>query len=264
MRYLNMYDSLSCLNCSACMSACSMENRMRMERDSGVDITRGVNEFLYGSYYLKPERIEVGEYPNSRLLVGFRHCRHCERAACLENCPSKAIERRSGGQVVINESACVGCRTCLDACPFDVPFYDAQTGKAKKCIGCYDRVESGFEPACVSACMSQALFSGPEDEVIAEGERRVAQYSERLGREYVVYGKDRINGSVGRLGWVTIAAKEDAPYYLLPDNPVKPMMRARNTVKTAGAFGTAGVVAGAVLHGLYLFTARKEKVKTHE
>ena len=38
MRYLNMYDSLSCLNCLSCMTACSVENRMRMERDAGVDI----------------------------------------------------------------------------------------------------------------------------------------------------------------------------------------------------------------------------------
>ena len=35
MRYLNLYDSLSCLNCLACMSACSVENRMRLERDAG-------------------------------------------------------------------------------------------------------------------------------------------------------------------------------------------------------------------------------------
>ncbi|MBW2572220.1 MAG: hypothetical protein JRE61_07625 [Deltaproteobacteria bacterium] len=63
MRYLNMYDSLSCLNCLACMSACSMENRMRMERDEGVNLERGVNDYLPGSYYLRPWRREVGKFP---------------------------------------------------------------------------------------------------------------------------------------------------------------------------------------------------------
>nr|WP_320192257.1 4Fe-4S dicluster domain-containing protein [uncultured Desulfobacter sp.] len=261
MRYLNLYDSLSCLNCAACMSACSVENRMRLERDQGVDFTRGVNQYLNGSYYLRPRRMEVGQYPDARVLVGFHHCRHCETAACLENCPANAIERRPGGQVVINESACIGCRTCQDACPFDVPFYDAQSGKAKKCIGCYDRVESGLLPACVDACMSGALISGPEDEVIAEGEKRIAQYSERIGQEYILYGKETINSSVGRLGWLTIAAKQDAPYYLMAYNPVKPMMQARNAVKGIGALGAAGVVAGAALHSLYLFSARKNEVK---
>ena len=41
MRYLNLYDSISCLNCLACMSACSVENRMRLERDVGVSYGAG-------------------------------------------------------------------------------------------------------------------------------------------------------------------------------------------------------------------------------
>ena len=89
MRYLTMYDSISCLNCLACMSACSMENRMRSERDAGVSIERGVNEYLPGSYYLRPWRREVGKYPDSRLLVAFEHCRHCEHAQCLIHCPAR-------------------------------------------------------------------------------------------------------------------------------------------------------------------------------
>ncbi|MGV8075348.1 MAG: 4Fe-4S dicluster domain-containing protein [Syntrophobacteraceae bacterium] len=264
MRYLNMYDSISCLNCLACMSACSVENRMRMERDSGVHIERGVNEYLAGSYYLRPWRREVGEPPNTRLLVAFEHCRHCENAQCLNNCPAKAIERRPAGQVVINESACIGCRTCRDVCPFDIPIYDDQTGKAKKCIGCYDRVESGMQPACISACPTKALVSGPEDEVLAEGERRIATYSKRLGRDYFLYGKDPVNRVVGRLGWVTIAAKEDAEHYDLFADPAKAIMTARDGLKSLGAVGAVGVVAGAALHGLYVFAKRKNHVKEAE
>jgi formate dehydrogenase iron-sulfur subunit len=264
MRYLNMYDSLSCLNCLACMSACSVENRMRMERDEGVSLERGVNDYLPRSYYLRPWRREVGAFPDARLLVAFEHCRHCEIAQCLDNCPSGAIERRPGGQVVINASACIGCRTCRDVCPFNIPFYDNQTGKAGKCIGCYDRVEAGMEPACVSACPSKALVSGPEDEVIAEGERRVARYAERLGREFFLYGKDRINRVVGRLGWVSIAAIEDAKHYDLPAYPAKATMIARDVFKVGGAVGAAGTVAGVALHGLYLFAKRKDQVKAAE
>jgi formate dehydrogenase iron-sulfur subunit len=261
MRYINMYDSISCLNCLACMSACSMENRMRMERDAGVNLERGVNEYLPGSYYLRPWRREVGEFPDARLLVAFEHCRHCENAQCMINCPAKAIERRPGGQVVINESACIGCRTCRDACPFNIPIYDNQTGKAKKCIGCYDRVEAGMAPACVSACPSKALISGPEDEVLAEGTRRVGTYKKRLGRDYILYGKDKINWVVGRLGWVSIAAREDAKHYDLFEYPAKATMIARDAFKISGAVGAAGVVAGAALHGLYLFARRKDQVK---
>ncbi len=261
MRYLIMYDSISCLNCLACMSSCSVENRMRMERDEGVTFERGVNEYLPRSYYLRPWRREVGTYPNARLLVAFEHCRHCEIAQCLDNCPAGAIERRPAGQVVINASACIGCRTCRDVCPYDIPMYDNQTGKAGKCIGCYDRVEAGLKPACVSACPSKALISGPEDVVLSECERRVSNYANRLGRAHVVYGKDKINGVVGRLGWVSIAAEEDAEHYDLFANPVKATMIGRDVFKVGGALGAAGVTAGATLHGLYLLAKRKGQVK---
>jgi formate dehydrogenase iron-sulfur subunit len=242
------------------MSACSVENRMRMERDAGVSIERGVNEYLPGSYYLRPWRREVGEYPDTRLLVAFEHCRHCENAQCLLHCPAGAIERRPAGQVVINPSACIGCRTCRDVCPFNIPIYDHQTGKARKCIGCYDRVEAGMTPVCVSACPSQALISGPEDSVLSAGERRIATYAKRLGRDYVIYGKDKINRLLGRLGWVTIAAKEDAKHYDLPANPAKATMIARDVFKIGGAIGAVGVLAGTALHGLYIFTKRKDRV----
>lgn len=264
MRYLNMYDSLSCLNCLACMSACSVENRMRMQRDEGVSLERGVNDYLPGSYYLRPWRREVGEFPNARLLVAFEHCRHCEISQCLNNCPSEAIERRPTGQVVINASACIGCRTCRDVCPYNIPFYDAQTGKAKKCIGCYDRVEAGLQPACVTACPSEALISGPEDKVIAEGERRVARYARRLGKKYVLYGQDKINRVVGRLGWVSIAAQEDAQHYDLLARPGKATAIGRDAFKIGGAVGAAGTAAGVALHGLYLFARRKDQVNEAE
>lgn len=213
---------------------------------------------------MRPWRREVGQYPDTRLLVAFEHCRHCETAQCLLHCPSGAIERRPAGQVVINDSACIGCRTCRDACPFDIPIYDNQTGKARKCIGCYDRVESGMQPACVVACPSRALISGTEEEVLAEGMRRVAVYEKRLNRDFVLYGKDKVNDVVGRLGWVSIAPKEYAEHYDLFAKPAKATMIARDGIKCLGALGAAGVLAGAALHGVYVLARRKEHVKAAE
>ena len=63
MKQLMLYDTMSCLNCFACMSACSVENRMRMERDQGIHIESALNDFLPASYYLTPVRQEVGDYP---------------------------------------------------------------------------------------------------------------------------------------------------------------------------------------------------------
>ena len=118
-----------------------------------------------------------------------------------------------------------------------------------------------MKPACVTACPSKALISGPENIVLSEGERRISNYANRLGRDYVLYGKDKINRVVGRLGWVSIAAREDAKHYDLFANPAKATMIARDVFKIGGAVGTAGAVAGAALHGLYLFAKRKDHVK---
>lgn len=264
MKQLMMYDTMSCLNCLACMSACSVENRMRMERDQGIHLERSVNDFLPGSYYLTPVREEVGEYPDSRVIVGFHHCRHCEYSPCLDACPSGAIERRDGGQVVINPSACIGCRTCSDACPFNVPFYDNRTGKAAKCIGCFDRVESGRKQSCVSACPTGALISGSESEILAEGEKRMALYRKRVGGDYLLYGIKSLSSSVGKTGWITLAPTEYLGAYLLPANPGKLTMDVRNLSKIAGVAGLAGVGAGIALHSLHWLANRKEKVKEEE
>lgn len=264
MRHLMLYDTLSCLNCFACMSACSAENRMRMARDEGIHIERSSNALLPETFYFTPVRREVGAYPKARVLVAFHHCRHCEHAPCLANCPSGAIERRPGGQVVINASACIGCRTCIDVCPYDVPRYDPVSNTAKKCIGCYDRVESGRQQVCVSACPAGALVSGSEAEVIAEGEKRLGRYAERLGGEYMLYGKEAVNATVGRTGWLTLAPKALAEAYLLPENPVKRTMQARQGSKTLGTMGLAGIGAGAALHSLHWLSARKKKVREEE
>lgn len=121
-----------------------------------------------------------------------------------------------------------------------------------------------MSPACVSSCPSRALVSGPEDEVLAEGRRRIETYTKRLGREFILYGADTVNSVVGRLGWVSIASREDAEHYDLPAKPGKATMMARDLVKVGGVVGAAGVVAGAALHALYLFSKRKEQVSSAE
>jgi hypothetical protein len=92
----------------------------------------------------------------------------------------------------------------------------------------------------------------------------VAQYTKRLGGEYILYGKDEINTYVGRTGWLTLAPAEYAGEYLLPENPVKRIMQARQGSKALGAMGLAGIGAGAALHSLHWLTARKKKVREEE
>ncbi len=262
--YAICYDSQACLRCFTCAVSCSVENRVRLAKTNSMAIENGVNTALPQLNYLYPIQREYGKYPKSYKITELHHCMHCENSPCANNCPSKAIERRAGGQVVIHQDRCVGCRTCQDACPFDVPVYDKTSNSSYKCIMCYDRVESGLQPACVGSCIGDSLFSGSRDEVVAKAKARAKQYSEQFGKEYIVYGADKINEYVGRCGWMTIVAADEMEKYGLPKNPIRSSMVLRQTTKTFGLGASAAVAIGAGSHFLYWLANRKESLAAQE
>ena len=82
-------------------------------------------------------------------------CLQCETALCMEICPTGAICRDPDtGALAVDESACVGCRMCMVACPFGCIHFESSRGVAAKCNLC------GGEPRCVQNCMSGALQFG--------------------------------------------------------------------------------------------------------
>jgi len=84
-------------------------------------------------------------------------CFHCDDAPCLITCPTGAINRdEKTGLVGADKSKCIGCHSCLMACPFGAPKFDGD-GKMEKCGGCRIRVENGLVPACVRICPTKAL-----------------------------------------------------------------------------------------------------------
>jgi len=54
------------------------------------------------------------------------------------------------------------------ACPFGVITLDAKGRTIIKCDQCFERVEHGELPACVSACPTGALQFKPLEDVVAE------------------------------------------------------------------------------------------------
>lgn len=61
------------------------------------------------------------------------------------------------GMTVMDRSRCIGCHSCAMACPFGIPRFSPEDGKVVKCDGCFVRLESGLQPACVRACAFGAL-----------------------------------------------------------------------------------------------------------
>ena len=79
-------------------------------------------------------------------------CLQCDDPACVSVCPVKALSRNSGlGYVKLNLSLCIGCKLCLQACPFGAISYDFVKREVIKCEFC------DGDPACVKFCETQAL-----------------------------------------------------------------------------------------------------------
>ena len=125
-------DLRRCIGCHACSVACKAEN----------DVPVGV-------YRAWVKYVDKGVYPNVTRQFLPRLCNHCKSPSCVRVCPTKATYKRGDGAVVVDNGKCIGCRSCMTACPYDARFLNAVTKTADKCTFCVHRIEKGLLPACV-------------------------------------------------------------------------------------------------------------------
>lgn len=144
-------DNRKCIGCHACTVACKAEH----------EVPIGVNR-TWVKY------IEKGTFPNTRRLFSVMRCNHCEEAPCVEICPVTALYARDDGIVDFDHRRCIGCKACIQACPYDALYIDPDTNTAAKCNYCAHRVDVGLEPACVNVCPEHAIISGNLDDPLSE------------------------------------------------------------------------------------------------
>ena len=82
------------------------------------------------------------------------------RPPCVTICPVNALSKRKDGIVDLDRDACIGCRACMQACPYDAIYLNEDSGAAEKCHFCAHRVEKGLQPACVIVCPENAIIAG--------------------------------------------------------------------------------------------------------
>ena len=140
-------DNRTCIGCHACTVACKSEH----------DVPIGVNR-THVKY------IEKGEYPNSTREFSVHRCNHCEDAPCTAICPTSALYTREDGIVDFDDERCIGCKSCMQACPYDALYIDPNKGTAAKCNYCAHRIENSYEPACVVVCPTESIISGDLDD----------------------------------------------------------------------------------------------------
>jgi Fe-S-cluster-containing dehydrogenase component len=84
-------------------------------------------------------------------------------------------KRAKDGIVFVDQSLCVGCKSCITACPWGAPQWNHETGKVVKCDYCMDRVDHGLEPACVSKCVTKCLHFGEASDKTKSARERFAK-----------------------------------------------------------------------------------------
>jgi Fe-S-cluster-containing dehydrogenase component len=104
--------------------------------------------------------VDVGVFPASRRAFQVTRCNMCVDAPCVAACPTSAMFKRHDGIVDFDKSACIGCKACMAACPYDAIFINPEDHSAEKCNFCAHRLDVGLEPACVVVCPTEALLVG--------------------------------------------------------------------------------------------------------
>jgi Fe-S-cluster-containing dehydrogenase component len=151
-------DQTVCIGCHACTTACKSENEVP------VGVTRT---------YVKS--VDVGVFPLARRNFQVTRCNQCDDAPCVAACPTSAMYRRSDGIVDFDKRACIGCKACIAACPYDAIFINPEDHSAEKCNFCAHRIDVGLEPACVVVCPTEAIIVGD----MGDPTSRVAQMTQR-------------------------------------------------------------------------------------
>ena len=180
LRYGKLVDSIRCIGCKRCMSACKRWNNLRVEREELI--TDRETHLTANNYTVVNLRADAKNRAK-RSYVQWS-CQHCIEPACVGVCPVTAITKLPNGAVVINEKKCIGCRYCFQACPWKVPQFDFDKRVTRKCHLCYNRTLLNYQkPACVAACPVGALAFDYKHQIILEAHRRV----ERLkGPSYIM------------------------------------------------------------------------------
>jgi formate dehydrogenase iron-sulfur subunit len=246
-----LVDLTRCMGCRSCQVACKAWN------DNSAELT-----LCLGCYDNPPDFSpitwslirfdEVEQDSKLHWVFTKRQCMHCEEPGCVSVCTVGALEKTPQGPVIYHSNKCIGCRYCQYGCPFGVPRFewDKPLGLIRKCTFCVDRQSSGYEPACVKACPTDALVYGEREELLTQARARIAARPDKYVNH--VYGENEVGGT----SWLYISPVpfEDIGF---PTLEAEPVAHAAEIVMNATPVTITAVVAG--LLGLRALAKRRDE-----
>ncbi len=256
-----LVDLSRCVGCRSCEAACNKEQNLPAPEKPFNDFSV-FDEMLHGqkrrtdeTRYTIVNRYEIPgrEHPLFRKI----QCNHCQEPACLTSCFVNAYTKTPEGAVIYNVDVCVGCRTCMVACPFYIPAFrysSAFSPRIMKCVFCHEtRLTKGLPPACVEACPQEALTFGRRTDLVAVGKQRIRENP----RAYVdhIYGEHEAGGTA----WIYISP---APFEQVGFDTSVPKEPILNYVKDfLSIVPMVLTVWPALFAGFHLLATRKDKME---
>lgn len=216
-QYIMAIDTSKCLNCKACMLACQQQNNVP-----------------YGQF-----RNWVRETPSPASATGWSFqpgaCMHCAQPLCVDACPTRATWKADDGTVQVDADRCIGCGSCVQACPYDARRIDAQRGVVDKCDYCAAGRAQGLEPACVSVCITRVRLFGDA----ADPADPVSVALQKSAHSFVESPESPTKPTLTYLGETF---PTDWPHKVTPSAPLAFMGTVATGVRWLGALSLFGVV----------------------
>lgn len=235
-----LIDTTLCIGCNACQDACKKENSLAEGEEKKLSATAYTALEEHGDVYVR------------------RMCQHCLEPTCASVCPVGAFTKTPEGPVLYDESKCIGCRYCIQACPFQVPRYEwgSNYPRVQKCRFCASRVSRGLPTACAEACPTGATMFGDRDDLIRIAYERIkAEPDKYVDR---IYGLHEVGGtSVLYLSHVPF---EELGFKTQLQSTALPMLTWNALSKVPSVVGVGGVL----LYGIWWITNRRTEVRKLE
>ncbi len=167
-RLAMLIDLRRCIGCDTCSVSCKSESNVRL-----------------GAFRSHVNKVEKGTYPNVKRFFLPRMCNHCDNSTCSLVCPTSATYKREDGVVMIDKDKCIGCRACINSCPYGARYFNWSDDKSgsksrthgtvDKCDMCVHRVDKGIVPSCVNSCPENARIFGDMNDPNSEISQALAK-----------------------------------------------------------------------------------------